>query len=47
VRRILCLVLAAFMIAIGLAHFLAPAPFASIVPAWPCGWGATSRKSGG
>jgi uncharacterized membrane protein len=33
-RRIFRIALAAFMIAIGLAHFLAPAPFASIVPAW-------------
>jgi uncharacterized membrane protein len=33
-RRVFRIVLAAFMIAIGLAHFLAPAPFASIVPAW-------------
>src|SRR5271163_3336937 len=33
-RRIFRILLAAFMIAIGLAHFLAPAPFASIVPAW-------------
>ena len=33
-RRIFRIVLAAFMIAIGLAHFLAPGPFASIVPAW-------------
>ncbi len=33
-RRVFRIVLAAFMIAIGFAHFLAPAPFASIVPAW-------------
>ena len=33
-RRIFRIVLAAFMIAIGFAHFLAPGPFASIVPAW-------------
>jgi uncharacterized membrane protein len=33
-RRITRYVVAAFMVAIGLAHFLAPAPFAAIVPAW-------------
>jgi uncharacterized membrane protein len=33
-RGVLRIVLAAFMVAIGVGHFVRPAPFVSIVPAW-------------